>query len=112
MAKDDVEIEVAAFAPNGNRVPPPGPARGRRKTNKVSGREQARMNRAKRTPPDEPAAKAADVIAAFARDAAKRLASPPVQDAPAASTPGMGASLEEFFRKRKADKTDAGNSNT
>jgi putative transposase len=112
MAKDDVEIEVAAFAPDGNRAPPPGPTRGRRKGNKVDGRTNARMKEAKQTPPDKPAAKAADVIAAFARDAAKKLASPPVQDAPAASTPGMGASLEEFFRKRNADKTDAGNSNT
>jgi len=109
MAKDDVEIEVAAFAPDGNRAPPPGPARGRRKTNKVSGREQARMNRAKQTPPKEPSARKADIMAAFARDAAINCSAPSDQAAPSAAPSGVDASLEDFFRKRNAGKTDAGN---
>lgn len=107
MAQDDVEIAVAAFAPDGNRAPPPGPARGRRKGNKVDGRTKERMKEAKQTPPEEPTASKDDVVAAFARDTATTHPAP-VQDAPGLAS-GVDASLEAFFRKRKAGKTNADN---
>jgi putative transposase len=110
MAQDDVEIAVKAFAPDGNRAPPPGPARGRRKGNKVDGRTKTRMKEAAQTPPEEPTASKADVVAAFARDTATTRPAP-VQGAPGSASPGVDASLEAFFRKRKAGKTDADNTN-
>lgn len=108
MAKDDVEIAVAAFAPEGNRAPPPGPARGRKKGNTVDGRTKARMKEAKQTPQKEPSARKADIMAAFARDAAMNRSAPSDQAAPSAAPSGVDASLEDFFRKRNAGKTDAG----
>jgi hypothetical protein len=77
---------------------------------RVDGRTKARMKEAKQTPPDQPTAKAADVVAAFARDAAKQPPSP-IQVAPASSAPELDASLEAFFTKRSDGKTDASNSN-
>jgi hypothetical protein len=67
------------------------------------------MKEAKQSPPVVPSAKRADVVAAFARDAATNHPTPPVQARPASSASGVDASLEAFFRKRNAGKTDAGN---
>ncbi|MCP3471823.1 hypothetical protein NLM33_25145 [Bradyrhizobium sp. CCGUVB1N3] len=108
MAQDDVEIDVAAFAPDGNRVPPPGPARGRSKGKKVDGRTKERMKEAKQSAPELRSAKRADLVAAFARDAATNHPAPPVQAGPASPASGVDASLAAFFRKRNAGKTDAG----
>ena len=68
------------------------------------------MKEAAQTPPEEPTASKADVVAAFARDTATTRPAP-VQGAPGSASPGVDASLEAFFRKRKAGKTDADNTN-
>lgn len=66
------------------------------------------MKEAKQSAPELRSAKRADLVAAFARDAATNHPAPPVQAGPASPASGVDASLAAFFRKRNAGKTDAG----
>lgn len=43
MGSDDIDIAVSHHAPHGNRIPPKGPARGRRKSKKPSIRKSTRV---------------------------------------------------------------------
>jgi putative transposase len=71
MAADDFEIEVAAHAPDGDRISPPGPARGGKKRKKPTRRTRARMTEAAtaqhRKPKEVAALKVAKTVGAFAK---------------------------------------------
>ncbi|MGY3618453.1 hypothetical protein [Bradyrhizobium sp. USDA 10063] len=105
MAQDDVEIDVAAFAPDGNHVPPPGPVRGRKGKGKDDGRAKARVAEARQAKP-EARGRAKDAVrAAFAADLASQ--EPPPSPSTAPEMPASPDSLADFFRKRKPDQTEA-----
>jgi putative transposase len=69
MAPDDYEMEVAAHAPKGSRITPPGPRRGGKKSKTLSRRTQQRMNEAARSehrkPEEEPTVKKNNIISMF-----------------------------------------------
>ena len=70
MAKDDFEIKVAAHSPDGTRIPPKGPARGRRTRKGPDHRTRQRMRDAiigdKATTKEATKPKLAGTVAAFA----------------------------------------------
>jgi putative transposase len=70
MAKDDFETKVAAHSPDGNRIPPKGPARGRKKRKGPDQRTRRRMREAaisdKVTTKEATKPKLAGTVAAFA----------------------------------------------
>ncbi|MDR6658972.1 putative transposase [Tardiphaga robiniae] len=105
MAQDDVEIDVAAFAPDGNRVPPPGPTRGRKSKGKDDGRTKARIAEARQAKPEARGPAKDAVRAAFAADLASQKLPPSPSTAP--EMPASPDSLADFFRKRKPDQTEA-----
>jgi putative transposase len=69
MAADDFEIKVAAHAPNGDRIPPPGPARGKKR--KKPGKRHLKRVRDAATSDEKPAKEPPDLklkktVSAFA----------------------------------------------
>lgn len=105
MAPDDVEIDVAAYAPDGNRVPPPGPTRGRKRTGKVDGRTNARIKDARQAKVEKEDGRKADAIAVFAADLrSKQSTAPPRRKPDAAVEKDL---LGEFFGKLETKETDA-----
>jgi putative transposase len=105
MAQDDVEIDVAAFAPDGNRVPPPGPVRGRKGKGKVDGRTIARVAEARQAKPEARGPAKDAVRAAFAADLASQK--PPPSPSTAPEMPTSTDPLADFFCKRNSDQTEA-----
>lgn len=107
MASDDVEIEVAAFAPDGDRIPPPGPVRGGKRSGKANGQTKARIKEAKQPRSKEDvdnSAKRAAIMEAFANDLKSAPRAKPPADAPSDE---VSDPLGEFFRRRNSNPTTA-----
>lgn len=97
MASDDVEIEVAAFAPEGNRVPPPGATRGRKKAKKPDKRTKARMKEAKLS--DKPAVQTDSKIATTIANITQRMQAN--SSTPASDRSAIHASLKDVFERQR-----------